>query len=142
MDTDKILEKLIRWLSDPKGREMVKTLIYLVFPLLVLLLLRGAARRRTTDKTSSAIQPQFRPATTESLTPTETIKETTVRHQKKMAREMREAFGREESLLAKARKNQAPPAPSKASHPSKSPEPNQRKMLQEELLKLFTRRPN
>jgi len=141
MDTDQVLEKLIKWLSDPRGREMVKTIVYLVFPLIVLLMLRGAARRRTPVKTSSAIQPKIRPATTESLSPAESIKETMAREQKKMARELQEVFGREDSLLAKARSNQVLPAASKTSRPSESPESNQRKMLQEELLKLFSRRP-
>jgi hypothetical protein len=142
MDADKVLEKVMKWLSDPKGREMFKTIVYLIFPLIVILTLRSVARRRTTEKKSSAaIQPQLRPATTESLTPTENIKETMARERKKISLELREAFGREESLLGKARKSQARPAASKTSRPPESPESNERKMLQEELLKLFSRRP-
>ena len=141
MDTDKILEKIMRWLTEPRAREMVKTIIYLVIPLFVLLMLRGVARRRATEKTSSAIQPKIRSGTTESLTSTESVKETMARQQKKIARELREVFGQEDSLLARAKRNQTTPAESKVSSPSESPESNERKMLQEELLKLFSRRP-
>ena len=120
---------------------MVKTIVYLVFPLIVILMLRGAARRRTPVKTSAAIEPKIRPATTESLSATESVKETKAREQKKMARELRDVFGREDSLLAKAKSHQASAAASNTSRPSESPEPNQRNVLQEELLKLFSRRP-
>jgi hypothetical protein len=141
MDADKILEKLMRWLSDPRGREMLKTIVYLVFPLIVLLMVRGAARRRATQKPSSTIQPKIRPATTESLTPTETFRETKIRHEKKMAQELQQAFGREGSILAKAKRAQSLTAKSKAAPKSESPDTTQKKMLQEELLKLFSRRP-
>ena len=113
----------------------------MVFPLFVLLMLRGVARRRAAEKTSSAIQPKIRPGTTESPTSTESIKETMGRQQKKIARELREVFGQEDRLLAKAKRNQTKPAESKALSPPESPESNERKMLQEELLKLFSRRP-
>ena len=104
-------------------------------------MLRGVARRRAAEKTSSAIQPKIRPGTTESPTSTESVKETMGRQQKKIARELREVFGQEDRLLAKAKRNQTKPAESKALSPPESPESNERKMLQEELLKLFSRRP-
>ena len=141
MDTEKVIERVIRWLSDPRGREMLTTLVYLLFPLIVLLMLRGVARRRKAEKKSSAIQPGIRPATTESLTSTENIRETMVRQQKKIAQELQEVFGREDSLLAKTRRNKVLPSASRASGPSEPPESNQKKMMQEELLKLFSRRP-
>ena len=67
MDGDKILEKLMRWLADPKGREMFKTIVYLILPLFVLLALRNIARRRPVEKTSSTIDPKIRPSSYESL---------------------------------------------------------------------------
>jgi len=142
MDIDKILEKIIKWLADPRGRKMLRTLIFLVFPLFVLFMLRSAARRRTTEKTSSAIQPKIRPVTTESLTRTESVRETMARHQKKMSRELQEVFGREERLLTKTSRKELVPDADKASRPSEHPESSQKTMLQEELLKLFSRRPN
>ena len=141
MDANEVLERLMKWLSDPRGREILKTIVYLVFPLIVLLMVRGAARRRATQKPSSTIQPKIRPPTTESLTPTETIRETRIRHQKKMAEELQQAFGRESSILAKAKRAQGLTAKSKAVPKSESPDTTQKKILQEELLKLFSRRP-
>jgi hypothetical protein len=141
MDTERIIERLIRWLSDPRGREMLKTIVYLVFPLIVLFMLRGVARRRKTEKRSPSIRPGIRPPTTESLSPAETLKETKARHQEKIARELQEVLGREDSLLARARRNQDPSASSRAARPSEPLESNQKKMIQEELLKLFSRRP-
>ena len=140
MDADKILEKLIKWLSDPRGREMLKTIVYLVFPLIVLIMLRGTARRRATQKASSTIEPKIRPATTESLTSTETIRETKIKHERKMAQELQQAFGREGSPLARAERAQGLPAKSEAAPKSESSGTTQKKMLQEELLKLFLRR--
>ena len=67
MDFDKLIEKLMKWLSDPKWREMAKTFLYLIFPLLVLVILRRATRRRPTEKTSSALKPKLRPSTTEKI---------------------------------------------------------------------------
>ena len=141
MDIEKVIEKLMRWLSDPQGREMLKNIIYLVFPLIVLFMLRGVARRRTTEKKSSAIQPAIRPSTAETLTTAESLRETMAKHQKKIARELQEVLGREDRLMAKARRNQDPSASPRASRPSEPLESNQKKMVQEELLKLFSRRP-
>ncbi len=120
---------------------MVKALFYLFVPLIVILTLRNVSRRRTTMKTSSAIEPKIRPATTETLSSAESLRETQARQKKKIARELREVFGREDTLLAKASKNQTLPAGSRALRTSESPESNEKKMLQEELLKLFSRRP-
>jgi hypothetical protein len=143
VDADKLLEKLIKWLSDPKGREMVKTVLYLVFPLFLVLALRSATRRRpAAEKSSLAIKPKIRPPTTESMTISENVKETMAREQKKIAREMQEVFGREDRLLTRAKKQfNKSPEPQKSS-PVESSEVNEKKMLQEELLKLFSRRPN
>ncbi|MEJ2364544.1 MAG: hypothetical protein P8017_07665 [Deltaproteobacteria bacterium] len=67
MDADKILEKLMRWLADPKGREMFKTIVYLIVPLFILIALRNIARRRPAEKTSTKIDPRIRPSSYESL---------------------------------------------------------------------------
>ena len=40
MDIEKIIEILRKWLSDPKGREMFKNIVFLVLPIVVLLGLR------------------------------------------------------------------------------------------------------
>ena len=140
MDTEKIIEKLIKWLSDPKGREMFKTIVFLILPIVVLLGLRNAARRKSAAKSSTAIKPRVRASTYESPSVSESLKETMAREKKKVEGELREVFGREDSVLARAKKKSiSSPAPKKA-RPAKSAAQNEKKMLQEELLKLFSRR--
>jgi len=154
MDTDKIVEKIIKWLSDPKGREMFKTIVYVVLPLFLLLAFRSAGRRRPAEKSSTAIEPKIRPAeksstaiepkirpaSYDSLSTIESLKETWSREQEKVERELREVFGREDSILARAKREfNRSTAPQKA-RPAESPERNEKKTLQEELLKLFSRR--
>jgi hypothetical protein len=142
MDTDKVVEKIIKWLSDPKGRELFITIVYVILPLFFLLALRNAGRRRPAEKSSTAIEPKIRPATYDSPSATESLKETWAREQKKVERELREVFGREDNVLARAKKEfNRSTAPQKAkARPAESPERNEKNMLQEELLKLFSRR--
>ena len=140
MDTEKIIEKLMEWLSDPKGREMFKTIVYVVVPLFLLLAFRRAGRRRPAEKSSTAIEPKIRPASYDSLSTTESLNETWSREQKKVERELREVFGREDSVLPRAKREfNRSTAPQKA-RPAESPERSEKKTLQEELLKLFSRR--
>ena len=154
MDTEKIIEKLMEWLSDPKGREMFKTIVYVVVPLFLLFAFRRAGRRRPAEKSSTAIEPKIRPAeksstaiepkirpaSYDSLSTIESLKETWSREQEKVERELREVFGREDSILARAKREfNRSTAPQKA-RPAESPERNEKKTLQEELLKLFSRR--
>ena len=119
---------------------MFKTIVYVVLPLFFLLALRRAGRRRPAEKSSTAIEPKIRPASYDSPSTIESRKETWSREQKKVERELREVFGREDSVLARAKKEfNRSTAPQKA-RPAKSAEQNEKKMLQEELLKLFSRR--
>ena len=139
MDTEKVIEKLIKWLSDPKGREMFKTIVFLILPIVVLLGLRSAARRKSTEKSSSAIKPRVRPSTHESSSRGESLKETMARERKKVERELQEVLGREDSVLARAKKefNKSTGQKSPRAEPQ---EVNEKKLLQDELLKLFSRR--
>jgi hypothetical protein len=140
MDTNKIVEKIMKWLSDPKGRELFKTIIYVILPLFLLLALRSAGRRRPAEKSTTAIKPKIRPATYDIPSTTESLKETWAKEQKKVERELQEVFGREDSVLARAKREfNRSTAPQKA-RPAESSERNEKKMLQEELLKLFSRR--
>ena len=141
METEKIIEKLIEWLSDPKGREMFKTIVYLILPIVVLLGLRSAARRKSTQKPSKAIKPRVRPSVHETPSVTESLKETMTRERKKVDRELQEVFGRKDTVLARAKKEFDKSSGQKSPRPE-SPEVNEKKLLQEELLKLFSRRPN
>lgn len=131
----------MRWLSDPKGREMFKTIVYLIIPLFLLIGLRNAARRRPAEKSSTTIDPKIRPSSYESLTYAESLKETQARERKKIDKELQEFFGRKDSVLSRARKEFNRSKATKPTPPSESPEPNEKKILQEELLKLFSRRP-
>ena len=119
---------------------MFKTIVYVVLPLFLLLAFRSAGRRRPAEKSSTAIEPKIRPASYDSLSTIESLKETWSREQEKVERELREVFGREDSVLARAKREfNRSTAPQKA-RPAESPERNEKKTLQEELLKLFSRR--
>ena len=139
MDTEKIIEILRKWLSDPKGREMFKTIVFLIFPIVVLLWLRSAARRKSTEKSSKAIKPRVRPPSHESPSMTESLKETMARERKKVERELQEVFGRKDTVLSRAKKefNKSTGQKSPRAEPQ---EVNEKKLLQDELLKLFSRR--
>jgi hypothetical protein len=140
MDTDKILEKLMRWLADPKGREMFKTIVYLIIPLFLLIGLRNIARRRPAEKSSSTIDPRIRPSSYEALKATESLKDTQAKEQKKIDREMQELFGRKDTVMARARKEFDKSTSDKPAVPSESLQSDEKNVLQEELLKLFIRR--
>jgi hypothetical protein len=139
MDTEKIIEILRKWLSDPKGREMFKTIVFLIFPIVVLLGLRSAARRRSTEKSSTAIKPRVRSSSHESPSATESLKETMARERKKVERELQEVFGRKDTVLSRAKK-EFNKSTGQTSPPAESQEVNEKKLLQDELLKLFSRR--
>ena len=141
MDTEKIIEKLIKWISDPRGREMFKTIVFLILPIIVLLGLRSAARRKSTEKSSTAIKPRVRPPTHETPSVGESLKETMARERKKVERELQEVFGRQDTVLAGAKKEFNKSTGQKSPR-AESPEANEKKLLHEELLKLFSRRPN
>ena len=140
MDTDKILEKLMRWLADPKGREMLKTIVYLVIPLFLLIGLRNIARRRPVEKTSTTIDPRIRPSSYEALRSTESLRETQAKEQKKIDQELQEVFGRKDTVMARARKEFSKSTADKPAVPSESLQSDEKNILQEELLKLFMRR--
>lgn len=140
MDTEKIIEKLIKWLSDPRGRELFKTIVFLILPIVVLLGLRSAARRKSTEKSSTAIKPRVRPSTHESPSRGESLKETMARERKKVERELQEVFGRKDTVLSRAKREFNKSTVQKSPR-AESPEVNEKKLLQEELLKLFSRRP-
>jgi Skp family chaperone for outer membrane proteins len=139
MDTEEIIEKIIKWLSDPRGREMFKTIVFLILPIVVLLGLRSAARRKSTEKSSTTIKPRVRPSTHESPSSGESLKETMARERKKVERELQEVFGRQDTVLSRAKKEFDKSTRQKSPR-AESPERNEKKMLQEELLKLFSRR--
>jgi hypothetical protein len=140
MDTDKILEKLMRWLADPKGREMLKTIVYLIIPLFLLIGLRNIARRRPAEKTSTAIDPKIRPSSYEALRSTESLRETQAKEQKKIDKELQEVFGREDTVLARARKELGKSTAERSAAPSEPVKSDENNILQEELLRLFFRR--
>ena len=141
MDIEKILEIIRKWLSDPRGREMFRSIIYLIFPIVILLGFRSAARRKATEKSSSAIKPRVRPASHGSPTVTESLQETIARERKKVERELQEVFGRKDTVLSRA-KREFNKSTGQKSPRAEPPEVNEKKLLQEELLKLFSRRPN
>ena len=141
MDTEQIIEMIRKWLSDPKGREMFKSIVYLIFPILVLLGLRSAARRKATEKSARAIKPQVRPTPHGSPSVTESLQETMARERKKVERELQEVFGRKDTVLSRAKKEFNKSTGQKSTR-AESQEVNEKKLLQEELLKLFSRRPN
>lgn len=107
MDVDKLIEKALRWLSDPRGREVVKSLLYVLIPLIILSLLRNIKRAQAAKKQATAITPRMRSSSTENLVATETLQETMAKEKKKIERELQEVFGRRERLLTKTRRGEA-----------------------------------
>jgi len=140
MNGDKILEKLMRWLADPKGREMFKTIVYLIIPLFVLIALRNIARRRPAEKTSTTIDPRIRPSSYESLRAAESLRETQAKEQKKIDDDLQAVFGRKDTVLARARKEFSKSTGDKPAVHSESVQADNKNILQEELLRLFLRR--
>ena len=106
---------------------MFKTIVYVVLPLFLLLAFRSAGRRRPAEKSSTAIEPKIRPASYDSPSATESLKETWSREQEKVERELREVFGREDSVLARAKREfNRSTAPQKA-RPAEAPPSETRK---------------
>ena len=131
----------MRWLADPKGREMFKTIVYLIIPLFLIIGLRNAARRRPAEKKSTTIDPKIRPSSYETFARSESLKETQARERKKVDKELQEFFGRKDTVLTRARKEFNKSTATKPARPSESAESDDKKILQEELLKMFSRRP-
>ena len=138
MDFDKLIEKVLRWLSDPAAREVLKSLLYVVLPLLVLSLLRNLKRTQAADKQAAAVTPRVRGTTAESLVVTETLQETMAKEKRKIDRELQELFGRRERLLTKVRTGEGfqsdMPRPSR---PSDSTAPAGDQALQEDLIRVL-----
>ena len=130
----------MRWLADPKGREMFKTIVYLIIPLFLLIGLRNIARRRPAEKTSTTIDPRIRPSSYEALRSTESLRETQAKEHKKIDQELQEVFGRKDTVLARARKEFGKSTADESAVPSESLQSDEKNILQEELLKLFMRR--
>jgi hypothetical protein len=142
MDFDKLMEKVLRWLSDPRGREFIKSLIYVLLPLVVISLIRTIKRAQAAKKQATAITPRIRGSGTESLGATESLQETMAKERKKVERELQEVFGRRERLLTKARGGGAVPshAPAEA-RMSESPGPGDDQATREDLIRIvFGRR--
>jgi len=109
MDFDKLMEKALRWFSDPRSREVVKSILYVLFPLIVISLLRNIKRSQSARKQVTAVTPRVRGSSTESLVVTETLQETMAKENKKVQRELQEVFGRRERMLTKSRTRTAVP---------------------------------
>jgi hypothetical protein len=142
MDVDKLIEKVSRWLSDPKSREVIKSFIYVLLPLIVLSLIRNVKRAQAAKKQATAITPRIRGSSTESLVATETLQETMAKEKKKVERDLQEVFGRRERLLTKARGGGAVPSQVPAqTRMSESPGPGDDQAVREDVIRiLFGRR--
>lgn len=102
MDFDKLMEQVSKWLSDPRVREAMKSLVYVLLPLIVLSLIRNLKRAQAAKKQATAITPRIRGSSTESLASTETLQETMAKEKKKVERELQEVFSRRQRLLTKS----------------------------------------
>ena len=142
MDFDKLMEKILKWLSDPRAREVIKSLIYVLLPLIVLSLIRNVKRAQAAKKQATAITPRIRGSSTGSLVSTETLQETMAKEKKKVERELQEVFGRRERSLIRSRGGGAVPSqvPAEARMPE-SPGPGDDQTAREHLIRiLFGRR--
>ncbi len=138
MDFDKLIEKAWRWLSDPERREVVKSLLYVLLPLIVLSLLRNLKRAQAANKPAAALTPRMRGTSPESLVVTETLQETMAKEKRKVDRELQEFFGRRERLLTKARTGEGArsdmPQPSRLSEPGG---PGEEQATREDLIRVL-----
>jgi len=142
MDFDKLMEKVLKWLSDPRAREVIKSLIYVLLPLIVLSLIRNVKRAQAAKKQATAITPRIRGSSTESLVSTETLQETMAKEKKKVQRELQEVLGRRERSLTRPRGGGAVPSqvPAEARMPE-SPGPGDDQAAREDVIRiLFGRR--
>jgi Skp family chaperone for outer membrane proteins len=140
MDTDKIIEKLMKWLADPKGREMFKTIVYLIVPVLFVIGLRNAVRRKQAAHSSAAIEPKMRSTTYENISGTESISQTMARERKKVEKDLEQLFGRRQTTVDRTRKELKKSPAIKKTAAAPAQEYAEKNVLQEELLKLFSRR--
>jgi hypothetical protein len=139
MDFDKLTEKVSKWLSDPGAREVIKSLIYVLLPLIVFSLVRSIKRPRAAKKDDTAITPRIRGSNSENLISTETLRETMAREKKKVARELQEVFGRRERSLARPRGGGAFPSEVPAEEPMReSPGPGDDQATGEDLMRVPT----
>jgi hypothetical protein len=142
MDFDKLMEKVAKWLSDPRAREVIKSLIYVLLPLIVLSLIRNVKRAQAAKKQGTAITPRIRGSSTEQLVSTETLQETMAKEKKKVERELQDVFGRRERSLTRSRGGEAVPSqvPAETRMPE-SPGPGDDRAAREDLIRiLFGRR--
>jgi hypothetical protein len=138
MDFDKLMEKALRWLSDPAVREMVKSLLYVLIPLVVLSLLRNLKRAQAAKKQAAALTPRMRGTSTESLVATETLQETMAKEKRKIDRELQEVFGRQQRLLTKMRPGEHVQSDMpQTSRPSESAGPAGDQALGEDLIRVL-----
>jgi hypothetical protein len=137
MDVDKLTEKVLRWLSDPKGREFLRSLIYVLLPLIVLSLIRTVRRAQVAKKEAAAITPRIRGSGTQSLATAETLRETMAKEKKKVERELEGVFGRRERLLTKARGGGVPSQLPAQPRLSESPGPDDDQAVREDLIRMF-----
>jgi hypothetical protein len=140
MDIDELMKKLMRWLSDPKAREVVKSVVYVIFPLIIIFALRNVSRRRPAQNSSTAIEPKIRTTAPHTAAATESLRETEAKEKKKIETQLRELFGREERILARARHDQPSSDTIESASSSEEPTPTEKDMLHAELLKLFSSR--
>jgi hypothetical protein len=138
MDFDKLMEKILKWLSDPRAREVIKSLIYVLLPLIVLSLIRNVKRAQAAKKQATAITPRIRGSSTGSLVSTETLQETMAKEKKKVERELQEVLGRRERSLTRARGGGAVPSQVPAeSRMAESPGPSDVQAAREDLIRIF-----
>jgi hypothetical protein len=144
MNTDKLIEKLLKFFSDPRGRELLKSLVYLAFPIIILAILSKFKREQPVRKTSAGLRPKIRGSAASSLVSTETVKETMAKEQRKIAAELQQLFGREENSLARSRSKERTELErsqiAQESPLSEPREPGERKTLRQELPSLFLTR--
>jgi len=142
MDFDKLMEQVLKWLSEPRVREVIKSLVYVLLPLIVLSLIRNVKRAQAAKKQAAAITPGIRGSSVESVASSETLQETMAKEKKKVQRELQEVLGRRERSLTRSRGGGAAPSqvPAEA-RMAESPGPGDDQAAREDLIRiLFGRR--
>jgi hypothetical protein len=140
VDVFEVLEQILKWLSDPKGQEVIKLIFYLIFPLIVFVVLRSATRRDSARNLTPEFEPESRPPIPETGLSTESLKETMAREQRKIEKELQETFGKSESLFDKARRTVSASIAGQPSSSSESADLAREESSGAGLFKLFSRR--
>ena len=128
-------------MADPQAREAVRSLLYVLFPLVMLLVLRGIMRQQRMGRRVATDRPARSAAESDLGLASETLQETMAREQAKVDRELREILGRETGLSGQSGAGKPPRQEAREGQAARDTVPRtQQEMTRDDLLDLLLRR--